>query len=360
MARYKTCRWPGCEQRCRGEYCREHYRQARAGTPGGWSQAQLATHHGHTRSQPSDAPTADPTPAERFDLAVRATDYTEEIPYVTGNAVWVSDVHVPYHDPRICEYVRRVGVARDIPSLVVLGDLLDNDSISSYSHEAARCRPLAADLQACMEVLLGWAQAYEHIWVVQGNHDDRLQRLIEKAASSRTGFQRLLESLSEDHDEIEAMPYRQRYARTLTEFMERAAPDLRGRVTWLTVPLIEIEGPPDGKPILAVHQATYSRNAPQEARKLWERHVQTIITSHTHHSGMMVAPDGEHLLVNAGCATHERHHRYLHERVRGGPAWSRGFGAVVDGRVELYLDNPYCNRWAEVDGMYESAHAAAV
>ena len=299
-----------------------------------------------------DSPTQRaPTAAEAFKAAVRVTDHTKEVPLLRGDAVWCSDVHVPAHDPWLCDNVRKVGIYREIDTLIVLGDLLDNENISSYSQSAAKTMPLAEQILRALQVLAGWATHYRKIYVVQGNHDDRIMRVIEAASKGRTYWQKILDSLDEDFDGIENMPYRQRYVHTLTEFMDRNAPALSDTVTWLPLPLVYAEGPSGGKPILMVHPAVYSRNAPHEALNIWQREVSTVISSHTHGAGLRVAPDGVELLVNAGCMTHAKHHRYLHERIKGGPAWARGFGAIRQGRIELWMDNIYAERWDELEGI---------
>jgi len=287
-----------------------------------------------------------------FERAVERTDYTEEIPTIDGDLVWASDVHVPLHDVELCERVGRVGAIHGIETLVVLGDLHDFEHISSYGQLAERTPTLARSIRQTLLVLEGWARVFKRIVVVKGNHDDRLQRLIEKAATGKSAAQRRLESLLRD---VSEEPYHKRYVETLAAFTAEHAPQLVERVEWLPLPLCWAKGPEGQKPILMAHQANYSRNGAHEARKLWERHTCSVITSHTHHAGVLTAPDGQHILCNAGCLTHERYHRYLHERVRGGPAWDRGFGMIKGGRISLFLDNDFWGpSWDEVDDEFDA------
>jgi len=105
--------------------------------------------------------------------------------------------------------------------------------------------------------------------------------------------------------------------------------------------MIRLRGPKGHEDWLFVHPAIYSRHAPHTERRLWQRYTCPIIGSHGHLFGASVAPNGKHAIVQLGCMTDPEKHVYLMDRVTDHPAWVQGFGALIGGRIRLFVRNPY-------------------
>lgn len=357
-----TCNTPGCENQIsvgsRSGLCRSCYKarqQSSKGTRRG---------RGHLKSEdlrkalsaykdPKLAPGAiNGSPFEAIDGAQKIEkNYFKSIPHIKGDVIWVSDVHVPLHDTTLCKRILGAGAHYKIKTLIILGDLFDNDALSTFNKASQNPMSPAEQIYRALQLLAGWACHYENIYLVMGNHDERLIRVIEKARDKSSKDQKLIDNLTDIliGDDIAAMSYRGMYVTYMERFVDKYAPVLKDRLHFLELPMCWLDGPEGENKILAVHQEGYSKNAPMEAKRLWEQFGCSIITSHTHGAGMMFAPHGNSAFWNAGCATDMKFHRYLHEKVKGGFIWKRGFGVIKNGVVSLLVDNPYTTDWTHID-----------
>ena len=278
--------------------------------------------------------------AEYADQSTR-TVARQRIQSVSGDTMVCSDLHVPFHDPQMVD--RLVGVAKKhgITQLVVGGDLIGFETISKYRSASARAPGVLESLILAMDLLGVLASQFVKIYVIRGNHDDRLQKVIERAVKARTTDQRILADLKQD--DFEALPFRQQLVGVLERWA--AQYDLADVVVWSEEPMIRVAGPPGMDPWIVVHPAIYSRHAPQAEKRLWQRYTCSIIGSHGHIFGASVSPNGRHAVVQLGCMTDPSRHVYLMDRVTDHPAWVRGFGMIRGGRLRCYVDNPYYTDW---------------
>lgn len=279
---------------------------------------------------------------ERFARAAgAAVNYATATPELSGDWVVVSDVHVPRHSERTCCAVVAAGQRFGVRQLLVAGDLMDFEEISSHRHMGTEGVSAVRSLTLAFEVLHGFAVQFDRIVVIKGNHDDRLQRLIEAAVEGRSRAQAILDSI--ERQDVADLPYRERYVEVLRRQLERHAPDLVGRVEWLGCPSVEIVLG-GGEKLRVTHPALYNRKAPEAERRLAVKYEQSILGTHGHVWGASVAPNGRHLVAQFGCATDDWKHGYLFEKETDHPKWCRGFAVVQEGRVRLIADNPF---WAD-------------
>lgn len=74
-------------------------------------------------------------------------------PTILGRIAWLSDIHVPYHDPRAVAAALAV-LADFRPNLTVIGgDLYDCYSISRYSKDPDRREALQDEFDAARPIL---------------------------------------------------------------------------------------------------------------------------------------------------------------------------------------------------------------
>ncbi len=103
-------------------------------------------------------------------------------------SVHYGDIHFPHHDPRALEIRNKILDFLD-PSIVVdHGDTLDCESISKYPKDPHKRISLADEILMASKDL-GEVHAITpnaaHIWF-EGNHEDRLKRILWKAADDRS------------------------------------------------------------------------------------------------------------------------------------------------------------------------------
>lgn len=101
----------------------------------------------------------------------------------------VPDTHVPYHDVKAWNLMLKVAQDLKPKHMVVIGDLLDFYSVSSYSKDPSRLANLPAEVDAGNKALdqLDALKAKNKLFV-SGNHCDRLERYLKDKAPELFGF----------------------------------------------------------------------------------------------------------------------------------------------------------------------------
>lgn len=276
------------------------------------------------------------------------TDFRKEILRVKGNCVVVSDVHYPHHNDEVIEKVLAAGRRHKLKTLVIGGDYFDWDGISRHRKIKEFDSKIPEIMAGGMKLLADLCKWFEKVYIIKGNHDDRLQRLLETAIEGLNGPQKILMVLQDPKKEFEGLDYRHRFVKIMKVWTKHCEPKIANKVVWLPGPVIEIAGPKGLDPYRLTHPSIYSKNAPQAERMLWSANVQPILGTHGHIFGVSIAPNGLHPILQFGCATDNFKHLYLYESDTAHPRWVQGFCVIVEGRVKTYTNNPYFLEWSEL------------
>lgn len=275
-------------------------------------------------------------------------DFRREIVRIKGNCVVVSDIHYPAHNDEVISKVLAAGRRHKLKVLVIGGDYFDWDGISRHRKMGGLDEKVPDVMKGGMALLAKLCRWFDKVYIIKGNHDDRLQRLIEAAIEGRNGAQRILAILEDPEQAFEGLEYRHRFVKVMQTWTKHCQPNIASKVVWLPGPVIEIEGPKGMEPYRLTHPSIYSKNAPNAERQLWGTHVQPILGTHGHIFGVSVAPNGLHPILQFGCATDNYKHMYLYESDTAHPKWVQGFCVVIGGQVKTYTKNPYFYEWSEL------------
>jgi predicted phosphodiesterase len=261
----------------------------------------------------------------------RLINYDKNIPRISGDSLLIcSDLHVPKHDQRSIEKMLKTAKELKLSQALINGDFFDNEEISDYGTSSPLPPSLLSQLSVGFDTLNLFAQQFSHTHLLAGNHDDRLTRLLRAADRKKSAAIQQIEGLLISTSDLN-LPYHLRYVKILSSLYSSHSPHLSKKVTFHPFGIAKVS-----PSWVILHQAVYSRNSPDEARRIWERHHCSVITAHTHHTGLRIAPDGKNIWINPGCLTQEKWHRYLFERVRGGPVWNQGYVSMIHGRAKLH------------------------
>lgn len=273
---------------------------------------------------------------------------------LSGNVAVFSDIHVPYQDEAWLARMFRHAVRNGCRKAIFAGDTLDFEEISRFSKARQGEEPLSP-IKVCARFLKAAVKSFpDGIWLTRGNHEIRLVRGIEAAINARGWAASWLAKLEVPH--LEGLDYTARYTAILEYWTRDTAGDEVAKlIHWLPDATIEVDGPEGFKPWRIIHQRPGSRNATLESNNLMRRHLQPIVTTHTHVSGARFSDDQEHMpMVNIGCATNEDWHRYAHEEPGSYPHWQNAALFIVRGRGRYFVNSPY---WDNGDG--EAARRSA-
>ena len=126
--------------------------------------------------------------------------------------VFIPDTHAPYQDKKAWELLMKV--MRDFKPnhSIILGDFIDNYSISSHSKNPQRALRLEEEVKETKKLLdevkaLG---AKSNVFV-GGNHEDRLKRYLEKAAPELFDFISIPKVLDLDKKGFKYVEYKDSY-----------------------------------------------------------------------------------------------------------------------------------------------------
>lgn len=110
------------------------------------------------------------------------TIVTPPLTVTASKWLYAADFHSPLHDERWLERLVRVGLAHDVETLVVGGDLYDLDTMSRHPADLPQV-PLSDAIRVNGEVTRYLARYFARLVLVPGNHDRRFARAVNKNLS---------------------------------------------------------------------------------------------------------------------------------------------------------------------------------
>jgi predicted phosphodiesterase len=277
-------------------------------------------------------------------------DYREDQITIEGNAVVISDVHIPRHCPKTLTRAMKIGKIHGLKRLVIAGDLIDFNMISRHPSEGGPQLSPAEAIVLALRVLKKLSAWFGEIVILKGNHDERLQKLVMRVADKRSKDveERILADLAED--DVEREKHRIRYVLILRSMLEKEVPELKYKVRFLPAPMCYLRGPrPDLPPWRVTHPRSYSRHAPTVEKKLALKFDQPVLGTHGHIFGTSITPNGKYPVCQFGCSTKPESHLYLFENETDHPKWVNGVAVIQEGRLTTYTDNPYLTDWTVID-----------
>ncbi|MBK9944196.1 MAG: metallophosphoesterase [Kouleothrix sp.] len=153
-------------------------------------------------------PTAPQNPAQQAVDTLKSISASAELPQavrIVDNPVtldlsrWLycSDIHAPLHSERALKRLVAVGRALEIEDLVVGGDLTDQDCLSSHPADLPQV-DLNQSIEVSGQVLRFLKAHFRRLYIIPGNHDRRLAKVVNK----NLGFANLIRMLVGNLDGI--------------------------------------------------------------------------------------------------------------------------------------------------------------
>lgn len=232
-------------------------------------------------------------PIERFAPLVR-----------TGDCMVVMDLHIPLHDPGLINAMVACARENGLTKLIIAGDYFNMETFSSY----LPYQPEAAldieryDGALVMKTLL---QTFDEIDFIWGNHDFRLTRKMGFKQSFEDCMRWMLSDLDKDEmDKIRFsdLDYMYYHPVSLTE----------------------------GKKFRICHPRNFSSVPLTVGRKLAQKYQCSIITAHSHHCAIGIAPDGVNICIEGGGFFDKDRTEYI-QRTTNHHEWVQGFVFFKDG-----------------------------
>lgn len=221
------------------------------------------------------------------------------------DALVLGDLHAPYHNDTMLRraiYVTQIHYP-EVKSIIIGGDIFDFAAISSHPHTSAELN-VSATLAHGAEVLRSILRYFDHCYICNGNHDERLSKKLDNV----WGMDLLLNAA-----------------------FGKDWPACDVQVTNLDYMHV-------GKNWLVGHPSNYSGQGGKTPSELAEIHQKNVICFHNHHVGMTQSKSGRFMGIDSGHMTQPALHYYRQRRLSKFTAWSAGFTILRRGFPYLFTE----------------------
>lgn len=232
-----------------------------------------------------------------------------------GDAVVISDLHIPFTDFEFAETPKQVGQYYGIKRLIIAGDLLDGNTQNSFKHKV-RKPAFSSELKLARELLEFYAEWFDEIVFEPGNHDDWFMQNHE----GNLFIDDIAMLLQSD---------------TVRERLIVTAYD---RVTLIS----------GYEKWLIPHQADFSRYSLAVGNNLAKKFLANIIVPHQHNSAIGFDDYHRFVVIDIGGLHDAEKMEYLALKTTSKPEPDQGFAVIIDGRGELWTPDPRITDWSKI------------
>jgi len=236
------------------------------------------------------------------------------VPY--QNCAVIGDCHMPYiHKAALIDCLSS-SQQRGIKTAILNGDALDMDWCSTWMSLAApgTMAEVEHHRRAVYDIMLALAGVFEKIYVVRGNHDARLTKMLNKRLSLSAVWQMFA---------VPADDWRDREGNKLPNLLNIMEITERYYMT--------MEGSPTG-PWRFSHQKNYSTIPGRVPGNLAGKKETNVVCAHTHHLAIVTSGTKSNWYgVEGGCLFDERKVEYKEMRDTTHPRSDVGWVTIVGG-----------------------------
>lgn len=118
---------------------------------------------------------------------------------VPGNDFIVGDIHVPYQDDAAVDVVIKMARKFKPDNIVINGDLVDCNPLSSFSKEPIEPAAFKAEMDEACDIISD-LQRYSNVVLIEGNHESRFYRYVNDKAPALYGITSMREMINERLD----------------------------------------------------------------------------------------------------------------------------------------------------------------
>ena len=229
---------------------------------------------------------------------------------IIGDAMIVGDVHVPATLWEFSHRVQRIAERVGISTIICAGDLMNADQMGKYP--AIVSQPSIEDELAAARVLLNdWLMTFDHVYLLMGNHERRIQMANAGAFEAGDIFGSIITS-SKVHTSDLGYCY-------LTS---------------------------GGRPWYVAHGREYSVNPLTVGNKLAQKFQMNIISHHQHHVGVTRDEFDRYDVVDNGCLADDDKFAYVYMDTNKKPRMKKAFTMIRRGYPTQFVLNGITD-WGE-------------
>jgi len=196
-----------------------------------------------------------------------------------------------------------------IKKRIIVGDLITQDYASHWAKEEGEERlTLDGDIQQS-EPLFKSLDYFDEIYLVRGNHEDRINRITD----ARIQGKHILKLFGERiHHKFKYTPYDKVFI---------------------------------GDEWVAVHPKSYSQISGSTAVRLAEKFHRHVLNAHGHFTALRWDRSGKYMGIDLGGMFDVRKIPYINLRTTTHPAWNNGFAMLRKGKIWLWNESTDWDFW---------------
>lgn len=225
-----------------------------------------------------------------------------------GNAIISADYHVPLHDPDLINKMIEVARKHEIKQLIIAGDFWNMDTFSTFLPE----QPEAAwpiEHREGIRVMRTLLNTFDEVDFTWGNHDFRLVRKLGYKKSYKECMDWTFQVLTDEEKakiRISDLDYMNYYPTGV-----------------------------EGRKFRVCHPSNYSSVPLAVPKKLAPKYNCSIMSAHSHHFSLGVAPNGYDLMIELGGFFDKKRTEYI-QRTNDNHEWTQGFVMLKEGIPTLF------------------------
>lgn len=236
---------------------------------------------------------------EKIDLNINS-HITLEPPFThIGEAIVTADWHFPLFSPEMGNLVIETAQTTKIDTLIIAGDLFNLDALSRFEPKQDSAE-IWAEIVVSREVICTLLKLFKRIYIIKGNHDERVVKALGYKLKFDKAMQLLLGIDFED---------------TLNKILFSSLDHM-----WVK----PYENAPSWLSWYICHPIAYTQNPLSKGRIIADKYNANVITAHSHHFAMGWARDGKKIVAEAGGLFDTTKTEYL-QASTSYPEWTNGF-----------------------------------
>lgn len=221
-------------------------------------------------------------------------------PKLFGDWIVCSDLHIPYHHPPSLASMVEVADLLRVKNLCIAGDIIHADIISRYD-KAGKQTAISTELISCGRILHTLGKFFDKIWIITGNHDRRLEKMVASWRSTPGGSQALdviakILDVEGNADDIAYGIFEHFFSNEKVKIYPLSSLTIND--TWKVI-----------------HPGSCSRVPPQTERRLVSKFRMSVIGGHNHLVGFGFDDSGQDIAANIGHLSDDTKFRYMQEKV---------------------------------------------